>query len=84
MNESSSASFFERTLRRTGGRYLLLMFVVMQLINTLILLLLVAIPAQQNAEFTKAQGTSLLIFGAVALMVRSVVVLLGFIEPVRI
>ncbi len=33
-------------------------------------------PAQQNAEFSKAQGTSLLIFGSIALLFRNAILLL--------
>jgi putative methionine-R-sulfoxide reductase with GAF domain len=45
---------------------------LMQTVNILLMLLLTAMPAQQNAEFSQTQGTSLLIFGAVALICRNV------------
>lgn len=42
------------------------------------MLLLTAMPAQQNAGFSKTQGTSLLIFGGVALLLRNAILLVQF------
>lgn len=78
MDNSNSASFFERLLRRTGKWYPLLVLLFIQIINTPLMVLLTAMPAQANAEFSKSQGMSLLIFGSIALLVRNAVLLIQF------
>lgn len=75
---NNSPTPFDRLLVRTGGWYPFLMLVFMQAINTPLLILLTAMPAQQNAEFTSAQGRSLLIFGTIALLVRNALLLVQF------
>ena len=42
------------------------------------MLLLTAMPAQENAEFSKTQGISLLIFGGIALLIRNAILLVQF------
>ena len=78
MGKSNTASFFERLLRRTGKWYPLLALLLIQIVNTPILILLTAMPAQQNAEFSKSQGINLLIFGCIALLIRNVALLVQF------
>ena len=71
-------AFIKRLLINTGGRYPFLILLYSQIINTVLMLLLTAMPAQQNAEFSKSQGISLLIFGGVALLLRNTILLLQF------
>ena len=78
MKNNQSISFLERSFRKTGKHYPIRILLFVELSNTILMLLLTAMPAQQNAEFSKVQGTALLIFGAVALLVRNVVLLWQF------
>jgi hypothetical protein len=50
----------------------------MQMVNTPLMLLLIAMPAQQNAEFSKAQGVSLLVFGGIAISFKNAMLLAQF------
>lgn len=78
MKNNQSNSFLERSFRKAGKRYPVRILLFVELSNTILMLLLTAMPAQQNAEFSKIQGTSLLIFSAVALLVRNAVLLWQF------
>ncbi|MHC1770294.1 MAG: putative bifunctional diguanylate cyclase/phosphodiesterase [Flexilinea sp.] len=78
MGKSNTASFFERLLRRTGKWYPISVLLTIQIVNTPLLVLLTAMPAQQNAEFSKSQGISLLIFGCIALLIRNTALLVQF------
>jgi diguanylate cyclase (GGDEF)-like protein len=78
VNKIRSSSFFEKLLNRTGRRYLLLMLLLNQTINTPLVILLTAMPAQQNADFSKTQGAGLLIFGGIALLFRNAILLFQF------
>lgn len=75
---NDSPNFKQKLLRRTGSRYPLLAILFTQVINTFLMLLLTALPAQQNAEFSRTQGVDLLIFGFVALLIRNAILLLQF------
>ncbi len=72
MKNNNFHLFLERFLRRMGGWYPILVLLFIQLVNTPLVILLSAMPAQQNAEFTSTQGTSLLIFGSTAIIIRNI------------
>lgn len=76
VKKSKLDSFLENLLNRTGRWYPILILLFMQTINTPLIILLTAMPAQQNAEFSKIQGTSLLVFGIVVLLIRNTLLLL--------
>ena len=78
MKKNGSPTFFEKLLIKTGRRYPLIVLLVTQFVNTLLTILLVAMPAQENAEFSKSQGINLLFFGAVALLVRNLIIIAYF------
>ena len=61
-----------------GRRYPFLVLLFSLVINTILMLLLTAMPAQQDAEFSKTQGISLLIFSFVALLIRNGLLLIQF------
>lgn len=71
MNKTSSTAFYEKLFSRTGKWYPILMLLLMQTINTPLLILLTAMPAQQITEMSKEVGTSLLVFGSIAALVRN-------------
>jgi diguanylate cyclase (GGDEF)-like protein len=71
-------SYPQKLLQRTNKRYPFLVILFTQVINTILMLLLTAMPAQQDAEFSKTQGISLLIFGFVALLIRNGLLLIQF------
>jgi diguanylate cyclase (GGDEF)-like protein len=75
-----STSFFERYFLTTGKKYPTLILIYTELSNTILMLLLTALPAQQNAAFSKTQGIHLLIFGAVGLLVRNIMLLWLFVR----
>src|SRR3989337_2609534 len=75
MNKISSPSFSEKLFNRAGGLYPILLLLFMQIVNTPLLILLTAMLAQQNAEFSTAQGMSLLVVGSIAVLVRNVLLL---------
>ena len=78
MKNNQSIPFSERFFRKTGKCYPIAILSFTELSNTVLMLLLTAMPAQQNAEFGKAQGISLLIFGAIGLLIRNVILLWQF------
>jgi diguanylate cyclase (GGDEF)-like protein len=78
VNKHNSPSFFERLLSRTGGWYPVLMLLFIQMISTPLMILLSYMPAQQNAEFSKTQGVSLLIFGGAVLLFRNAMLFVQF------
>lgn len=78
MNKTSSPSFLEKLLQRMGRWYPILVLGLIQIISAPLMILLAAMPAFQNAELSKIQGTSLLIFGSIALLFRNVVLLIQF------
>ncbi len=78
MNQTNSHSFLERLLSRTGGWYPILMLLFMQMVNTPLMIILTAMPAQDNANFSKTQGAGLLIFGGIAMVLRNAVLLIQF------
>ncbi len=75
MNKISSPSFSEKLFNRAGALYPIRLLLFMQIVNTPLLILLTAMPAQQNAELSKAQGISLLVFGSIAVLVRNALLL---------
>lgn len=74
----SSNSIYSRLLNCTGRWYPLLALLGMQLINTPLMILLTSMPAQQNGEFNRAQGLSLLLLGSIALVFRNALLLFQF------
>jgi diguanylate cyclase (GGDEF)-like protein len=78
VKRDGSLSLKHRLLLRTGRHYPLLVILFSQISNTFLMLLLTAMPAQQNAEFSKTQGISLLIFGLVVLVGRNFLLLIQF------
>ena len=76
MNMSNSPTFLDKLLLRTGGWYPILVLLLVQLVNTPLIIVLTGMPAQRNAEFSPEQGTSLLIFGSLAMLVRNVLLLI--------
>lgn len=78
LKRNRSFTITNKLLLNTGGWYPIFILLFTQTINTSLMLLLTAMPAQQNAEFTHTQGTSLLIFGGIALLVRNAFLLLQF------
>lgn len=75
MNGKSSPSLIERLFSRSGGWYPILMLLFMQLVNSPLMILLTAMPAADNAAFSRTQATSLLIFGSVAILFRNLLLL---------
>jgi diguanylate cyclase (GGDEF)-like protein len=78
VKSDDSLSLPQKLLRQTNKRYPFLVVLFTQVINTVLMLLLTAMPAQQNAEFSKTQGISLLIFGFIALLIRNGLLLIEF------
>ena len=79
-NKYRSTSVFERYFFKTGKKYPILILLHTELSNTILMLLLAALPAQQNADFSKTQGIHLLILGAVGFLVRNIVLLWQFVQ----
>jgi diguanylate cyclase (GGDEF)-like protein len=75
MNGKSSPYPIERLFNRSGGWYPFLILLFMQLVNSPLMILLTAMPANDNAAFSKAQATSLLFFGSIAILVRNLLLL---------
>ena len=71
MKNKTISSTIERLFSRTGKWYPLVAFLLVQIVTTPLMILLTAMPAQDNAEFTRSQGINLLIFGSLALLFRN-------------